>query len=96
MKRLLTLGILALTLLTGASAANISVRIGPPPPRREVIVARPGPRHVWVPGNYRWDGRRYAWGNGHWTLPPRGRNYWVPGRWERRNGMHIWFDGHWG
>jgi len=95
MKRLLTVTFFAMTMLTSAPAAEISVRFGPPPPPREVVVVRPSPRHVWVPGYYRWDGRRYLWVSGYWSMPPRGRSSWVPGRWERRNGMHIWVEGRW-
>jgi hypothetical protein len=96
MKRLLSVGFFAFAMLAGAAEVSVSARFGPPPPPpREVIVARPGPRHVWVPGHYSWDGRRYVWASGYWTVPPRGGAAWTPGRWERRNGMHIWVEGRW-
>jgi hypothetical protein len=51
-KRLLGIGLLAISTLTANKAAEVWINIGPPPPPREVVVARPGPRYVWVPGHY--------------------------------------------
>src|SRR6185437_16541313 len=52
------------TLLPAVASAEIYVRIGPPPPRTEVVpVLRPG--YVWVPGYWNWNGRRYVWVRGH-------------------------------
>jgi len=96
MKRLLFTTVFAVALVAPAAhAAGVYVRFGPPPPVREVIVARPGPRHVWVPGYYRWSGARYAWAPGYWAMPPRPRAVWVPGYWAHRPGGHIWIAGYW-
>ena len=95
MKRIIAFGILALSLMTGAANAEVAIRIGPPPPPREVMVVRPSPRHVWIQGHYRWTGNRYVWDRGYWTVPPRDRAVWVPGRWDRRNGGHFWIQGYW-
>lgn len=69
MKKLICTAFFALAL--GAGAANaaevfvgIGPRFGPPPPPRHVMVMRPGPRHVWVPGYYRWNRGRYTLGEG--------------------------------
>ncbi len=100
MKRFLAIGALAMALSTGAAhAASLYVRFGPPAPPREVVVVRPGPRHVWVPGYYRWQGGRYAWVGGVWVVPPRHRAVWVPGYWaprhHHRDGGYIWVRGYW-
>lgn len=96
MKRLLLTSVMGLALMAGgASAAEIYVRFGPPPPPREVIVMRPGPRHVWVPGYYRWTGNHYHWVKGCWRKPPRGRMVWVPGHWVPRRGGYVWIAGYW-
>ena len=95
MKRMIAAGFLALSMMTGAANAEVSIRFGPPPPPREVMIAQPGPRHVWVQGHYRWNGNRYVWERGYWSVPPRGRSAWVPGRWERRNGGNFWIQGYW-
>ena len=49
------------------------VRDAPPPPRAEVMLVRPSPRHVWIAGYWHWQGNRYGWVRGHWMLPPRER-----------------------
>jgi hypothetical protein len=97
MKRFLTIGILAIGLAAGAAhAGELFVRFGPPPPpRREIVVVRPGPRYVWVPGYYRWAGGRYIWNRGYWALPPRHRAVWVPGYWTPRHGGYVWVAGYW-
>ena len=96
MKKLFSLGVLALALSAGAAnAAEVFVRIAPPRPPREVIVTRPGPAHVWVPGYYRWAGRRHMWVGGYWALPPRPHAVWVPGYWAPRHGGYVWVAGYW-
>lgn len=90
-----TLG--AMLFLSGAACATGRTRVGvgvryyegPPPLRREVVVYRPGPGYVWVPGY--WSGRpaHYAWVPGRWVRPPRPHAVWVAPRWERRG--HSWF-----
>ena len=78
----------------GVSGAMV-VRTPPPPPRAEVRPPAPGPAHVWVPGHWRWNGRRYVWVRGHWKRPPRPGAVWVPGHWIRRGGGWLWVPGHW-
>ena len=96
MKRLIGIGVFALALTAvGANAAEVIVRYGPPRPQREVIVARPGPRHVWVSGHHGWNGNRYTWEKGYWALPPRPHAVWVPGQWVPRRGGHVWIAGYW-
>lgn len=70
MKKLFSTLLLSTTLAVGAAKAAVYVRIGPPPPRPEVITVRPGPRYVWLPGYHRWSGNRYYWQPGAWVLPP--------------------------
>jgi len=95
-KRLLFVGVLALVLMpVGANAAEVFVRFGPPPPPREVVMVRPGPRHVWVPGYYRWAGGHYMWARGYWTVPPHPRAVWMPGYWAPRHGGYVWVHGYW-
>ena len=96
MKKLLFTALFGIALAAPqANAAGVYVRFGPPPPVREVIVARPGPRHVWVPGYYGYRGARYAWTPGYWAIPPRHRVAWVPGYWAHRPGGYIWVAGYW-
>ena len=96
MKKIITTAVLGFALAIG-SQAQVVVRIGPPPPpRHEVIIARPGPGYVWHPGYYRYDGRAYVWAPGQWVMPPRPEyRHWVPGHWRHVNGGHVWVEGHW-
>lgn len=96
MKKIFFIGLLALALTASANAAQVFVRFGPPPPPpRQVMVMRPGPRHVWLPGYYRWHGNRYSWTNGYWALPPRHRTVWMPGQWVPQRGGYVWMNGYW-
>jgi hypothetical protein len=96
MKKLLFCSAFALALMIpAADAAQVFVHVGPPRPRREVIIARPSHRHVWVPGAYRWDGGRYNWASGYWAVPPRPRAVWVPGYWAPRHRGYVFVEGYW-
>jgi hypothetical protein len=61
---------------------------GPPPPP-------PGPRFVWEPGHWQWDGYRYAWIGGHYI--PAGPRYahFIHGHWANSYGRWVWVPGHW-
>jgi hypothetical protein len=88
----------ACTLMLGAALAadaQVVVRIGPPPPPREVRPPSPHRGWVWRGGYQRWDGGRYVWVPGGWAAPPRGHGRWVPGQWARRGGGYVWIEGHW-
>ncbi len=66
-----------------------------PPPRPDRPFGRPpGPRYVWRPGHWRWDGRRYVWVPGGWVIRPR-RRTWHNGRWVRRGGRWVWIEPGW-
>ncbi len=96
MKKMLPTALLGLALAVGSANAQVYVRIGPPPPRHEVIVTRPSPRHVWVAGYHRWDGRAYVWVPGAWTVPPQPYYHrWVAGHWRETPHGWIWVEGHW-
>ncbi|MDE3164476.1 MAG: YXWGXW repeat-containing protein [Acidobacteriota bacterium] len=95
MKTLLCITALAITLGLAAGHSQVFARFGPPPPRREVVVVRPGPRYVWVPGYYTWAGERYAWRAGYWAMPPRPYAAWVPGTWRHRHRGYVWVGGYW-
>jgi hypothetical protein len=51
----------------------------PPPARVERVPERPVDDAVFVRGEWRWDGRRWAWKQGAWFVPPPGVLYarWV-------------------
>jgi hypothetical protein len=78
-------------------SVGFEIREGPPPPRREFVNERerPSPRHVWVTGYWRHDGRAYVWVSGRWDLPPRERATWVEPRWEHRGNGYVFIEGSW-
>lgn len=102
MKTALKTGFFVAMLMTAAPAfsqvyVGLGIRIGPPPVRKEVVVACPHPGWVWVAGYWRWRARahRYLWVKGYWVRPPRPYAVWVAPRWEQRHGEWIFFRGRW-
>lgn len=86
----------ALAIASPALAApRIYVRIPPPPVVIETAPVAPSPRHVWIGGYHRWDGRTYVWVPGRYVLAPRSRAVWVPGHWVRHHRGWYWREGHW-
>jgi hypothetical protein len=72
LKRLFYIGsmILILELAAACSTTYHVPRPAPPPPRKELRARRPHRKAVWVPGHWRWRGRRkgYVWIAGHWKI----------------------------
>jgi hypothetical protein len=83
-------------LLTLSPAAHAGgwpgLRFGPPPPRHEVVVARPG--HVWVAGHWGWNHVRYVWLPGRWVARRPGY-FWVNGVWFHRHDGWAYREGYW-
>jgi hypothetical protein len=68
----------------------------PPPPRRELVIAAPGPGYVWSTGHWAWQGREYVWVPGGWVVVQTGYQRWQPGQWRRdRHRGWYWVEGHW-
>src|SRR5262245_251322 len=108
MKHVLMTLLLAATLLAvqPIKAAQLSIRIGPPPGPRvtRVIPARPGPNYDWVDGYWYPNGNRWTWHNGYWPRAPyTGARWYAPrydggqyysGYWEGDHGR-VEHDHHW-
>jgi WXXGXW repeat (2 copies) len=103
-KRATSLAVLLTVLvsvLAFAPAASAYPRVGVrvyaplPPIRHERVLVRPGPNYVWVPGYWRWEGRRYAWIAGTWVLPPRPGAIWVGPRVIYRYHHPYYYGGYW-
>ena len=90
----LLLGASLLATACAGASGGVYVRTGPPPLRREVIVASPGPGYIWVPGYYRYDRGAYVWVGGRYERPPRGRARWVPGHWQNSRRGLYYVQGH--
>jgi len=82
------------------TSALTEVPYPPPPARVEMVARRPVDDAVYVRGEWAWDGRRWAWKQGSWYVPPdgalyarwatvRGRDgklYFAPGGWRSADG----------
>lgn len=77
------------------SAEATVVEQAPPPPEREVIVARPSMNHVWISGYWGWNAGRHVWVSGRWDLPPRAGVVWIAPRWERHGHGYRFRHGSW-
>ena len=67
----------------------------PPRARLEVVVAAPGPGHVWVSGWWVWRNNDYRWEPGRWMPIPNGRRQWDHGRWRHDRYGWFWSEGRW-
>src|SRR5579872_1115474 len=57
----------------------------PPAPTRE---------HIWISGDWVWEGGAYRWHEGHWEARRVGY-VWVGGHWQEVRGGWRWVPGHW-
>lgn len=70
-----------------------AVEAGPPPPREEVVLYRPG--YLWIQGHWvRGASQPWVWQAGHYARE-RPSHVYVQGRWERRGGRYVWIEGLW-
>ena len=76
---------------------GIRVDVPPPPLRHEVVVVRPGPNFIWVPGHWDWAPyrARYVWVPGTWLRPPYPHAVWVGPVWRHRGRHAYYLRGHW-
>jgi hypothetical protein len=81
--------------IASAQAADIVVKTKPPATRVERRPPRPSPKHVWIGGYHKWDGRAYAWEPGRWEVPPREHAVWVAPKWQHSNDGYTFVEGRW-
>ncbi|RKR82468.1 YXWGXW repeat-containing protein [Mucilaginibacter gracilis] len=84
-------------LITTAIASNAQVRVFVRTrPVEPVFVRPPAPYRdaVWIPGEWRWEGRRYVYVNPHYQHLRRG-HVWVSGHWNNIRGGSVWVGGYW-
>ncbi len=59
----------------------------PPVPR--------GPRVVWEPGHWHWNGRHYVWFGGRYVGYRPNYGHYEVGHWADRGGRWVWVPAHW-
>lgn len=77
-RSLVLAAVAAIGVAGSAEARPVVITAGfvPPPPPAPVVVVqplRPTPAHVWVQGQWAWNGYRYVWAPGYWA--PTGPAY---------------------
>jgi hypothetical protein len=95
MKRLSKILVFAIALGTAGACAGEGTYViesGPPAPREEVVVYRPG--QVWVHGHWQRDRGRWEWRNGYYVRD-RPNHVYVQPRWERRGRGYVYVKGEW-
>lgn len=84
---------LAVAPMTGCAAeGSYLVASGPPAPRHETIVYRPG--FVYVQGHWVRDGGHWHWRDGYYIRERPNYVYTQP-RWERRGRGYVYIQGEW-
>lgn len=77
---------------------DLHVRIvteAPPPRRHEVVIARPGPNHTYIRGDWHHTGDAWAWNDGRWAETPRRHARWVKPQYRHVKGGTRYTPGHW-
>ncbi|MCP4545634.1 MAG: BcpO-related WXXGXW repeat protein [bacterium] len=96
MKHRARLSLLTLILVAMLSGCATAVYVPNPPPACKVERKgpRPGARHVWVDGHWKYNGHRYIWVSGHWVKKKKS-GVWVSGHWVQKPRGWVWVPGHW-
>jgi len=94
MKKIACLALLAFVFLLISGCVIARPRMAPPPPKKDIRPAKPGPEFLWIEGNWIWSSGQYTWSKGFWVKKKPGKN-WVPGRWEKRGRHWVWIKGRW-
>ncbi len=81
--------------VTYAAQAQFVIKVRPSAPVMRARPASPGPKHIWVNGEYVWRGGQYIYTDGYWSVPPPRHSRWIEGRWKHRRGGWVWIPGHW-
>ena len=85
--------------MLGFAQSNAQVVVVKKPVKPRVVVvkpAKPGSKHVWVEGHWKWNKRVkvYVWKKGYW-VKRKPNHVWIAGRWKRAPKGHVWIPGHW-
>jgi hypothetical protein len=73
---------------------EVVVQARPPAERIEVIPVAPSAEHLWIKGNWHWDGLAWVWRPGHYETRRVGF-HWVPAHYSERGNAVVYVGGHW-
>ena len=74
--------------------AEVIVQTAPPVERIEVVPAPPSLEHLWIKGNWHWDGHEWVWRSGHYEVRRVGL-HWVQAHYDQRGPAIVYVGGHW-
>jgi hypothetical protein len=74
--------------------AEIVVNSKPPVEKVEVIPVAPSPQHIWIKGNWHWDGHAWIWHPGSYQVARVGL-HWVPAHYVEKGNSVTYVGGHW-
>jgi hypothetical protein len=74
--------------------AEVVVNVKPPVEKVEVIPVAPSPQHIWIKGNWHWDGHAWIWRAGTYQLARVGL-HWVPAHYVEKGASVTYVGGHW-
>ncbi len=96
MRKKLNIAIIAFLISTTISCNGYYHFLVAPRPAPPNIVhpLRPSNAHIWIGGEWYWNGNSYHWRDGYWTIP-HDRYKWNPGQWKQKNNKWFWKPGHW-
>ena len=96
MKKTLIVIILTIIFLSGCAAKTVYIRTAPPNRKTEIRTERPGPKHFWIEGHWRWNHKKntYKWIPGHWVKKREGKT-WVHGSWKQTPRGWKWVESYW-
>jgi hypothetical protein len=80
--------------VTEAAPQEVIVQTRPPAEQIEVIPVAPSAEHLWIKGNWHWDGRAWVWHPGHYETRRMGF-HWVPAHYDERGSSVVYVGGHW-
>jgi hypothetical protein len=82
------------TVVEEVAPAEIVVNTKPPVEKVEVIPVAPSANHIWIKGNWHWDGHAWVWHPGRYEVARVGF-HWVPAHYVEKGSSIVYVGGHW-
>lgn len=89
------LAICAVVLAGLGAAAAQPMPYGPVPGPQSEAVPPPRAGAIWEPGHWHWNGERYVWLRGQWSIGGPRYGHYMQGHWGWDGGHWAWRPAHW-